>query len=169
MNINIRPETAADIPTIHEINTAAFGQPAEAKLVDALRDAGAHLISLVAEQDNKVVGHILFSPVEIEQEIGVFKCAGLAPMAVLPEYQRQGVGKRLVTAGLDACRQNGIPACVVLGHPEYYPKFGFKPARNYGIDSDYDAPEAFMIIELSPSALEPVSGRAKYHPAFNNL
>ena len=95
---------------------------------------------------------------------------GLAPMAVLPEHQNKGIGSALVRAGLEQCRNLGFAAVIVLGHPEFYPRFGFKPACRFNIDSQYGVPqEVFMVIELEPSALSGVTGRAEYHEAFNSL
>lgn len=169
--ISIRPEEIEDIPAIHALNAAAFeaefGSTAEAGLVDALRDADAHVVSLVAVDDGAVVGHILFSPVTIESNGDVFDAIGLAPMSAMPGRQREGIGSRLVEEGLARCAALGHEICVVLGHPEYYPRFGFRPSVEFGITSEYDVPpEVFMVKELRPGALKGRSGLAKYHPAF---
>ena len=166
----VRNEKPEDIAAIHEVNEKAFGQPAEANLVDALRANGKVILSLVAVQDDRVVGHILFSPVAIESEKESFAAVGLAPLAVLPEHQNQGVGSRLVRAGLDECRKALHESVVVLGHPEYYPRFGFAPASRYGIKSEYDVrDEVFMIMELREGALAGRSGTVKYQPEFNEV
>jgi putative acetyltransferase len=166
----VRDEKPEDLPAIHEVNEKAFGQAAEANLVDALRANGKVLLSLVAVQDNKVVGHILFSPVVIESERETFAAVGLAPLAVLPEYQNQGIGSRLVRAGLDECRKALYESVVVLGHPEYYPRFGFTPASKHGIKSEYDVrDEVFMIIELREGALLGRTGIVKYQPEFKEV
>ena len=166
----IRPEKPEDIPAIHELNQAAFPTSAEADLVDTLRDQDAHVLSLVAEDEDRVVGHILFSLVVIETESGPIDALGLAPMAVLPEGQREGIGSRLVTTGLTQCTALNYPAVVVLGHPDYYPRFGFIQADRYGITCEFPSPpEAFMVKELRPGALDRRSGTAKYHPAFHDL
>jgi putative acetyltransferase len=165
----IRAETDADIPAIHAVNAAAFPTPAEADLVDALRRQARPLVSLVAEQDGAVVGQILFSPVSLPSRPDL-KLLGLAPMAVVPEHQRGGIGSALVRAGLAECRQLGASAVVVLGHPEYYPRFGFQPSVRFGLRSEYDVPEeVFMVLELVPGSLSGASGTVQYHPAFSSV
>ncbi|MCW9024083.1 MAG: N-acetyltransferase [Gammaproteobacteria bacterium] len=166
--MHIRPEQSTDIEQIRKVNTAAFPTDAEANLVDSLRSAGIKLISLVAEENNQIIGHILFSPVTIEPESKI-KLIGLAPMAVLPDRQRQGIGTQLVNEGLKVCTQAGYEAVVVLGHPDYYPRFGFEPSTNFGIQSEYNVPAGvFMVKELQPGVLSTVSGTVKYHPLFND-
>ena len=166
----VRGEEEADRQGIRRVNETAFGQPAEADLVDALRSAGAAESSLVAEANGQIVGHILFSPVSIAGDRGSLKIAGLAPMAVLPTHQRRGIGSLLVKQGLEDCRRIGIPAVVVLGHPDYYPRFGFRRGSSWGLRCEFDAPdEAFMAIELTPNALSGRSGVIKYHDAFKGV
>ena len=165
----IRREGPGDIPGVRSLNEKAFGQPDEAALVDTLRENGRASISLVAVSGERVVGHILFSPMTLE-EGGETKALGLAPMAVMPELQRRGIGSRLVEAGLEDCRNMGYVAVFVLGHAGYYPRFGFVPASRFGIRCAYDAPdEAFMALELSPGALKSVRGRVLYAPEFDGL
>jgi putative acetyltransferase len=141
--------------------------------VDALRSRAKDTISLVAEQGGEIVGHIMFSPVSLAggaERRAELKLLGLAPMAVAPSQQREGVGSALVRTGLEQCRRQGVAAVVVLGHPAYYPRFGFVPAARYGIDSEYDVPqEAFMLLELSPGALRGATGPIRYHDAFRDL
>ena len=166
--ITIRPEQPEDIPGIHQVNTLAFGQPQETDLVDALRRAGALTISLVAVQDDRIVGHIAFSPVTITSDTTIVDAIGLAPMAVLPELQRQGVGSQLVEAGLQACNETDYGVVVVLGHPDYYPRFGFTPSKPFGIVWEHDAPEeAFMVRELKEGELARMRGVVKYRPEFD--
>jgi len=168
--IQIRPEQIADIAAIRHVNEQAFNRPAEADLVDRLRESGKVTLSLVVVRDAQVVGHILFSPVVIESTEHAIAAVGLAPMAVLPELHNQGIGSRLVTAGLDECRRAGHQIAVVLGHPRYYPRFGFVPASRYGLRSEYDvADELFMAIDLQPGALTGRAGIVKYQPEFNDL
>ena len=164
--ITIRAEIAADIPAVHRVNTQAFGRPGEADLVDALRAAARPYVSLVAASDGEVVGHIFFSPVTLEAEGSACGILGLAPMAVVPEYQRRGIGSQLVRAGLEECRRIGYDVVVVLGHPEYYPRFGFVPASRKGLRCEYSVPdEVFMVAELRPNALSG-QGLVKYRPEF---
>ncbi|MEE9464744.1 MAG: N-acetyltransferase [Candidatus Neomarinimicrobiota bacterium] len=166
----VRPEAPDDFKAIRNVNLMAFGQSDEADLVDSLRMAGALSISLVAIQNNLIVGHIAFSPVTIESEDGAFAALGLAPMAVLPHYQNSGIGSQLVVAGLRDCKILGHEIVVVLGHPEYYPRFGFDPAGPLGIKWEHDAPEdAFMIAQLKAGVLAGRTGVVKFHPAFDNI
>lgn len=165
----IRAETETDWHAVYDVNAAAFATPAEAILVDALRAQARPVVSLVAEDDGEIVGHIMFSPVSLSAHPEL-EVMGLGPMAVAPRQQRQGIGSALVRAGLEQCRQQGFIAVVVLGHAGYYPRFGFSPASQFGITSDYDVPdEVFMAIELQTGALSGKHGRVKYHPAFNNV
>ena len=166
----LRYERPEDISGIHKVHEAAFGTKAEADLVDTLRNRDAHIISIIAIEDTKIIGHILFSPVTIENDGSFIPVLGLAPMAVLPEYQRKGVGSKLVEMGLDECLKKDCAAVIVLGHPEYYPRFGFTPSVKYNIRSEYDVPpEVFMVKELRSGALTGISGIAKYHEAFAEL
>ena len=168
--ILIRTEHPDDIAAIRRVNERAFDSPLEANLVDLLRERGKVTLSLVAAHEGQVVGHILFSPVVIEATAQPVAAVGLAPMAVLPEWQNQGVGSRLVRAGLDECRRLGHRAAVVLGHANYYPRFGFVPASRYHIRSEYDVPdEVFMAMELQPGALAGCAGTARYQPEFNEV
>jgi putative acetyltransferase len=164
--MRIRRERAADVAAVRRVNEAAFATTLEANLVDRLREDAKPIISVVADEDGLVVGHILFSPVTLSSDSGTL-VMGLAPMAVLPDWQRRRIGSSLVHAGLDECRLKGAVAVVVLGHPTYYPRFGFKPASTFGITSEYEVPDdAFMAIELMPGALEGKGGVVRYHAAF---
>jgi putative acetyltransferase len=165
----VRNERPEDIAAIHDIHKQAFNSLAEADLVDMLRANGKASISLVAvDDDDRILGHILFSPVTIEPAQRAISALGLAPMAVLPEFQRQGIGSLLVSRGLEECRKAGHDCVVVLGHPRYYPRFGFAPASRYGIKSEFDVPdEAFMVLELNEKALPRREATAKYQPEFN--
>jgi putative acetyltransferase len=165
-SMNIRPEVAADQDTIRYINRLAFGQDEEARLVDALRDGGYVRVSLVAEQAGRVVGHILFSDLPIITEAGTVAALALAPMAVLPEFQRQGIGSALVQNALEACRQQGHQIVVVLGHTHFYPRFGFSPKLAAHLESPFSGSDSFMAVELVPGALDGVVGRVLYPPPF---
>jgi putative acetyltransferase len=163
----VREETAADIDAIRAVNEAAFGQSNEADLVDALRNEAQLFISLVAEHAGRVVGHICFSPVTIGSAITADGCVGLAPMAVLPAFQKQQIGAQLVTMGLDACRRRHQGVVVVVGHPTYYPRFGFVAGSTRGLTCEYPVPdEAFMVLEIQPGALRGRRGVVRYHPVF---
>lgn len=170
---SIRDEQPADRPSIRALLEAAFEAPAEAELVETLRRNASPLVSLVVEDRlGEPIGHILFSPIEIENRPGAAPLAmGLAPLAVRPGLQGRGIGSALVEAGLERCRQLGATAVVVLGHPEYYPRFGFRAASGWGLHSGYDVPdEVFMAIELKPGSLAGASpGRVRYNPAFSRL
>lgn len=161
----IREETPADHAAVREVNRLAFGQDDEANLVDALRSGQYTRLSLVAERDGVVIGHLLFSRLPIETSGGAVEALVLAPMAVLPERQRQGVGSRLIRDGLMMCRQRGHRIVVVLGHAEYYPRFGFSAALAERLRSPFPGPH-FMALELVPGALDGVEGDVRYPSPF---
>lgn len=163
----IRPEIAdaAERSAVYSVNMAAFGQPDEADLVDRLRQEGVVLVSLVAEHRKRIVGHILFSRMLIETESGSVSAVALAPMAVLPEFQRQGIGGQLIRYGLELLRTRGERIVIVVGHPSYYPRFGFSCERARSLESPFPA-EALMAMELTPSALDGVHGKVRYPAAF---
>jgi len=168
--MNIREEQPSDIEKIWEVNSEAFETEAEANLINALRSSGCTYISLVAETENNIVGHILFTPVELSGDDNKLKIMGLAPMAVFSQYQNKGIGSKLVETGLELCKSKGYDAVVVLGHPDYYPKFGFVPSVKYNIKSEYDVPDnVFMALELVPESLKTHAGVIKYHEAFNSV
>ena len=164
--IEIRPETPDDIPAIREVNKRAFGAPAEAHLVDRLRAADKAVVSLVAERDGRVVGHILFSPVSVTNAPPALRAVGLAPMSVLPEFQQMGIGSGLVRDGLSACQQAGYDIVVVLGHINYYPRFGFSRARDHGLENEYQAEDGFMVLELKEGVLQTIGGLVRFAPEF---
>jgi len=166
----VRAEAAGDGGAVAAVNRAAFERPDETELVDRLRREAAPQVSLVGEADGEIVGHIFFSPVTIEQAPGDALWMGLAPMAVQPQRQRRGIGGTLVRAGLGACRALGAAGVVVLGHPRYYPRFGFAPAARFGLRCEYDVPDdTFMATELVPGALSRVAGLVRYGRAFADL
>jgi putative acetyltransferase len=170
MDVVIRPEQHADVPAIRALNLLAFPEAAEANLVDELRAHGKAMLSLVAVQNDRIVGHILFSPVTVDSNEGPIRVLGLAPMAVLPDVQRQGIGSLLVATGLAQCRDAGVGCVIVLGHATYYPRFGFKTARRFGISCEYDVPdEYFMVVELAEGSLNGISGMARYQSEFANV
>lgn len=180
----IRPETPDDHCAVSRVHRRAFNRSEEADLVDRLRQEASPTVSLVATDDAvengagdplPILGHIFFSPVKIEPgttepEAQPVFAMGLAPMAVVPERQREGIGAALVEVGLRACRGIGTEAVVVLGHPGYYPRFGFHPAETFGLQSEYDVPsEAFLAMELVAGALDASAGQVRYHAAFSSV
>lgn len=166
--IKIRKEGPGDFTVIKKINDLAFGQEQESKIIDSLRKNCDNLLSFVADDDGKVVGHIMFSPVMISGTEEPIWGMGLGPMAVLPEYQRRGIGSALVKEGIRILKDRNCPFIILVGHPEYYPRFGFKKASLYRIKCQWEVPEeAFMILVLDESAMSGVSGIAKYRDEFN--
>ncbi len=169
-NPEVRLESAGDTDDIRRVHELAFQQNFEADLVDALRSADASTLSLVATYENEVVGHILFSPVTLETERGILAAVGLAPMAVVPARQNRGIGSLLVREGLARLAAAGHRSVVVLGHPDYYPRFGFRKASSFGIRWEHEAPdEAFMALELVPGALVGCSGIVRYRAEFSSI
>ncbi len=161
--IEIREEQAGDADAIRRVNTDAFGQPQEAQLVDTLRNNCSDLLSLVAVDGQDIVGHILFSPAFLGDVQGM----GLAPMAVIPARQRDGIGSELVRAGLAKLEERRCPFVIVLGHPDYYPRFGFERAIAHGVRCEWNVPdEVFMLLVLDESAMEGIRGLARYRPEF---
>ncbi len=169
MGTHIRPETPADRAAVWQVHQAAFGGPAEANLVAALVDGGAAEVALVAERDGCIVGHILFSRLSIHTAQRSVTALSLAPLAVLPEYQRQGVGSALVLAGLDACRRAGHLIVTVLGHPAYYQQFGFSAQLAQPLHSPFGGGDAWMALELVPGSLRAVQGEVEFAAPFAAL
>jgi len=167
MPTTIRPETESDSGTIHRVHAAAFETDAEARLVDALRENSKLIVSLAAELDGEIAGHIAFSPVTVnDADVGGI---GLAPVAVLPAHQREGIGGALIRAGIDECDRLGYGFIVLLGHPEYYPRFGFKKASDYKLDNEYGADDAFMAYEIKKGSIPNDGGLIKYATEFAEL
>ncbi|MEQ8791652.1 MAG: N-acetyltransferase [Pirellulaceae bacterium] len=168
METTIRPHRKEDRSAIRRVHTEAFGQALEAQLVDALIDGGFTVVSLVAERDSEVVGHVLFSRLEIASHDGsLANSVALAPVAVLPEWQRLGIGSALIREGLDACRKLGEASAFVLGDPAYYGRFGFSAELARRFESPY-ACEAFQTLPLQSDTL-PAGGRIRYAPPFAGL
>jgi putative acetyltransferase len=165
----IRPESAEDAQAIFGVHVAAFATDAEARLVQALRASGKVTVSLVAQIEGGVVGHVLFSAVSVDLQPGPARGVGLAPLAVLPAHQRRGIGGRLVEGGLEACCRAGFGFVVVLGDPRYYHRFGFRPARAEGLGSEYGVDEQFMVRELRAGGLADVAGVVRYAPEFSTV
>jgi len=168
----IRPENKRDYAAIHQVNELAFGGRAEADLIDDLRKTDTFIpeLSLVAVQNGEVIGHILFSPINIKSKKLVASALALGPMAVHPAFQNKGVGSKLAFRGLEDCRRLGHRIVVVIGHPGYYPRFGFLPARERGLEVAFSVPdEAFMVLELVPGALKATQGEIIYPPPFQKM
>ncbi len=164
--LTIRRERPADLPAVYRVNKEAFGRKSEADLVDKLRSHGALVLSLVAVLSGEITGHIAFNPISIE---GYSSCKGisLAPLAVLPSSQRKGIGARLVNKGLQECRRLGYEFVVLVGHPDYYPRFGFIQANSLGLKCEFEAPDAaWMVLELRRGALEGIRGKVSFRPEF---
>lgn len=162
----IRPELPTDHDAVRAIHQAAFDTPLEARLVDELRKAGKDIVSLVAERDGRIVGHILFSPVSVEIHPAGRRGLGLAPLAVAPEYQRKGIGGELIKSGLDAARAAGYAFTVVLGDPAYYRRFGFATASLTGLKNEYELDDPFMAQALIKGGLKGIKGLVRYAPEF---
>jgi putative acetyltransferase len=173
MNVIIREETEADFSDVYELNKAAFGQDMEARLVELLRNGHAFIakLSLVATLGDKVVGHILFTKIKIRNDHGIeYDSLALAPMAVKPGLQRQGVGGQLINYGLAKARELGYKSVIVVGHEHYYPRFGFVPAEKWNIKPPFDVPSnVFMGIELVKDGLKGVAGTVEYAKEFDEV
>jgi putative acetyltransferase len=168
----IRQEIPADIPAIFEVNYQAFAHYDEARLVDALRDAKVFNpeLSLVAVDGERIIGHIMFPPVTIESPQGITPAIALAPLVVHPDYQCRGVGAALIEEGLNVCRTLGHRIVIVIGHPGYYPRYGFRSARANGIVAPFAvADDVFMVLALDPGALDGIQGIVKYPEAFDAI
>jgi putative acetyltransferase len=166
--LKIREQVAGDGPAVWQVNRRAFGRDDEARLVERLQSGGWARVSLVAESDGRVAGHVLFSELAIVAPSGTTRALALAPLAVLPEYQSRGVGSTLVRRGLEICRGQGHAIVIVVGHPGYYPRFGFSAELARSFESPY-AGESFMALELAAGALAGIAGRVEYPPPFGEL
>jgi putative acetyltransferase len=168
----IRPERPEDIDAIFEVNLQAFGQDGEARLVNALRDDGDYLyeLSLVAVSGDSIIGHILFPPITIVSDTAETAALALAPLSVHQDFQCLGIGTTLIEEGLKECQNLGHQIVIVVGHPSYYPKFGFTVARDFGIHAPFPCPdEAFMALPLTSGALDGISGTVRYPIAFDTV
>ena len=169
MHVTVRSERPTDIIIVREVHRVAFPSQAEARLVDRLRGNGKAVVSLVAEVDGRVVGHILFSPVSVEGYPEITNGLGLAPVSVLPELQRRGIGSRLVQDGLAVSLRTDYQFVVVLGEPSFYGRFGFRDAGVRGLRNEYGAEDAFMVLEVRPGSLPENGGLVKYSAEFAEL
>lgn len=171
MNTTIRKEEEKDYKQIYEVNKLAFQQENESKLIEKIRKSKNFIpgLSIVAEIDNRIVGHILFSKIKI---IGAsdYESLALAPMAVIPEFQKKGIGSELIKKGIAKAKELGFDSIIVLGHKEYYPRFGFQRASKWDIKCPFEVPEdVFMAIELTEKALEGKAGTVEYPDEFNEV
>lgn len=171
--ITIRPEKSEDFNTIYKINKKAFNGEVEARLIDKIRQSDNFVpeLSLVALKDDKIVGHILFSRVKIKIKGAEKLILALAPIAVLPELQKKGIGSLLVKKGLQTCKGFDYDIIVVIGHPEFFPRFGFTPARKRGLEVSFGVEipsEAFMVCELKKDALKDIRGIIEFPSYFED-
>jgi predicted N-acetyltransferase YhbS len=168
MQIRIRQEVTKDYNRVYKITKLAFGQEKESILIEKIRKGPNFVpeLSLVAEKDNKIVGHILFSKMKIVGE-SEYETLMLAPLAVIPELQKQGIGGKLVKKGIEKAIELGFNSIIVVGHKDYYPKFGFQKASKWDIKCPFEVPdEAFMGIELTEKALENKAGVVQFPEEF---
>jgi predicted N-acetyltransferase YhbS len=168
MEIKIRQEVNKDYKRVYEITKLAFGQEKESKLIEKVRKGPNFVpeLSLVAEKDNEIVGHILFSKMKIVGE-SEYETLMLAPLAVIPELQKQGIGGKLIKKGIEKAIELGFDSIIVVGHKDYYPKFGFQKASKWGIKCPFEVPDgAFMAIELTENALENKAGVVQFPEEF---
>ncbi len=164
----IRKETKEDYKSIYEVNKKAFNQNDESELIQRIRTSKYFIaeLSLVAEENGKIIGHILFSKIKIigEKE---YESLSLAPMSVLPKFQKQGIGEKLVKKGLKKAKNLGFDSVIVIGHKDYYPRFGFEKASKWNIKCSFEVPDdAFMAFELKVGALENKSGTVQFPKEF---
>lgn len=167
--IEIRPETAGDAAAIDLVVSAAFPTDGEARLVAALRSTGKLRVSLVAIREEQIVGHAALSNVSLDPPCSTADVVGLAPVAVAPEFQRQGIGSELVKRSLTTARELGVSAIVVLGEPEFYSRFGFRRASDLGLQNEYGVHDPFMVAELQPESLAGICALARYAEEFGAL
>jgi HAD superfamily hydrolase (TIGR01509 family) len=165
-NVTVRQELPADIPGIRLVNRNAFPQEVEANLVDLIRDRGNMILSMVAVYGDKVLGHVMFSPVTLHPDHGDLRGLGLGPVAVLPEAQGKGLGTRLIESGMEICRRRGYDFVVLLGDPRYYSRFGFIPAAGFGLENEYGVEDEFQARELKPDVLKGTRALIRYGPEF---
>lgn len=166
----IRPEKRADFDAIHRLLRITFGREGEARLVDRLRASGKMTAALVAQDNEYLLGHVVFSRIVIDAPAGAVGALALASLAVLPAFQRLGIGSALVSAGLEECRAQHHPRVLVLGDAGFFVRFGFVPAGGFRINGPTRALDhSFAVIELDPGAFAGASGTARYGPEFEDL
>jgi putative acetyltransferase len=165
----IRAELPNDYDAVRDVHVSAFSGDIEARLVDLLRQRRKAVISLVSEVDSQVVGHIMFSAVTLDELPTEARWIGLAPVGVLPNFQNRRIGSALILEGLAECNRRGYEAVVLLGDPRYYSRFGFGRAADFGLTCEYNAPDAFQVLELKPAALRNARGLVRYAPEFSEV
>jgi putative acetyltransferase len=166
--MEIRDERDEDREAIRRVHLDAFGGDVEVRLVDLLRGRGKAVVSLVAVEGGDVVGHVLFSPVSIDGG-ATHRALGLAPVGVLPAFQRVGIGSGLIREGLARCARAGWDLVVLVGDPAYYARFGFHAAKQHGLDNEYGVNDEFMVLELHPGSLDRARGLVRYQPEFTEV
>ncbi|MEC9491430.1 GNAT family N-acetyltransferase [Flexistipes sp.] len=170
MKLIIREEQERDFGEIYRLNNEAFGRSEEAELVNELRENDGIIISLVALLSNLIVGHILYTPCKINSHKNELTGAALGPMAVLPGYQKKGIGRKMVEESIEILSEAAYPFIAVLGYPEYYSQFGFTPAGKHGLRCQWDVPdEAFMILPLDSERTDEITGTVTYRPEFSKF
>jgi putative acetyltransferase len=162
----IRNEQEGDADAIRRVHLEAFGGDVEARIVDLLRKRGKSVISLVHSIDDQIVGHVVFSPVSVAEAAAGFRALGLGPVGVLPVCQRKGIGSALIRKGLQQCDAAGYDAVVLIGAPQYYSRFGLKPARAFGLENEWGVGDEFMVLRLREGALDEVQGLVRYGDEF---
>ncbi len=166
----IRQELPADFDTVNALLQTSFGREAEARRVDRLRASGKIFSALVAEEKQRILGHVVVSAIALDAEGGEVAALALAPLAVEPAFQRLGIGSALVSAALESCRLARHSRVLVTGDPLYYARFGFVPAAKFGLKCPFPTPaSAFMAIELQPGAFAKASGPVRYGHEFDDL
>jgi putative acetyltransferase len=172
MSVVIRSESDKDREAIWALNREAFNRDAEANLVDAIRQSPGFVpsLSLVAEREGEIVGHALFSEAAIESTGGPLTVLALGPVAVRPAFQKQGIGGALIRAGVERGAALDYPAVLLIGHPTYYPRFGFLPGSRYGLKLNFSVPDdVFMALPLRPDGLDGIQGTFAFPPAFQGV
>ena len=170
LNVCIRPETQSDQDAIREVNEQAFGRPLEANVVEKVRQSSGFLpeLSLVVECEGQIIGHVLFSELTIEGENRAWTVLALGPIAVRPEFQKQGIGGKMIQAGFERATTLGYGVVVLIGHPTYYPRFGFVPESQFGLKCAIPVPDdVFMAYLLCPDGLDGIQGTVVFPPAFD--
>ncbi len=169
----IRTETNRDFGAVFQLNYNAFGnREDESRLIERIRASEQYIpeLSIVAEIDREIVGHIMLSKATVRERDKETDVIVLAPIAVKPSFQKQGIGSQLIEEGIRRCKALGYGLVLLIGHPGYYPRLGFQPARQHGLElTQFDVPdEVFMVVEVMDGKLQEISGELLYPAAFFN-